>query len=173
MSASKISCLVYRKRGTVSFALDCTHMSLRMPQDVCRGKEVGIYHTCLPVLPGCLCLHYCEQLEAMLLSRISSLTSPISSQLRKMIVNSPCQIKRKHQGRKEGYFSRGCSGMPLISLMARYGTQQKIKINNQILKKIIKTDLEGTLEHLKGPKLELQRKDETDEEEPAGSIHCA
>lgn len=114
-----ISCLVYCKRGTGSFILDFMHTSLGCPMMSAEGRRhIFIINVCLSCLPSCLYLHYCEELERPKLSRIECLPSPGASLLRKVIINSPCQIRREHQGRK-CYYSRGCSGMPLIPSMLR------------------------------------------------------
>lgn len=85
-----ISCLVYCKRGTGSFTLDCVHTSLGCPTMFAEGeKQVFIINVRLSCLPSCLYLHYCEQLERLLFSRVESLTSPGASLLRKKIINSP------------------------------------------------------------------------------------
>lgn len=44
-----------------------------------------------------------------------------ASWLRKYIVNSPRQIRRKYQGRKDSYYSQRWPGMLLIPLMVSYG----------------------------------------------------
>lgn len=77
----------------------------------------------LSCLPSCLCLHYCQQLGATLLSsQVPDFPWCFSaSWLRKNIVNSSCQIRRKYQGRKDDCYSQGCPGMLLIPLMVSYG----------------------------------------------------
>ena len=114
--------LVNQKRGTRSFTSDRVHTSVGCSTMLAEEeRQAFITNLCLSCLPSCLYLRYCEQLGRPLLSRLECLTSPGASLLRKIIINSPCQIRREHQGRKESHSSRGCSGMPLIPSVVRYG----------------------------------------------------
>lgn len=64
-------------------------------------RRVFITNVCLSCLPSCLYFHHCENLERLLFSRAESLASLGASLLRKIIVNSPCQIRRNTKGEKK------------------------------------------------------------------------
>lgn len=94
--------LVYCKRETGSSTLDYLHISLGCPTMFAEEeRQVFIINVCLSCLPSCLYLHHCEHLERLLSSRVESPASPGASLLRKIIVNSPCQIRRNTKGGKK------------------------------------------------------------------------
>lgn len=78
-------------------------------------RQVFIINVCLSCLPSCLHLRYCEQLEKTDApqNQVPDFPWCFTAQ-KKILLTVLFQIRREHQGRKENYYSRCCSGMPSI-----------------------------------------------------------